>query len=163
MRRVFATAVMTLATTVVGMTTATAQSPHFVGTPTCTKSLSTGLTCTGKVAGLGSDVTRVFLDTSSIVLTTACANPGRPTEMVPGQRTISGAVQGPVVDIPPRNGRINIRATLPVPETPAAEDVCPNRRWTVLVTSVTFNDVTLHVEQPPGNEVLSFDFGDIDP
>jgi hypothetical protein len=163
MRRVFATAVMTLATTVVGMSTATAQSPHFVGVPTCDKSLTTGLTCTGKVAGLGSDVTRVFLDTSSISVTTACANPGRPTQIVPGQPIITGEVQGEPVDIQPRNGRINIRAVLPVPETPAAQDVCPNRRWTVLVTSVTFNDVTLHVEQPPGDEVLSFDFGDIDP
>ncbi|WP_137994471.1 hypothetical protein [Streptomyces vilmorinianum] len=143
------------------MSTATAQSPHFVGTPTCTTSFSTGVTCTGKVAGLGRDPTRVFLDTSSISVTTACANPGRPTEFVPGQRITTGAVQGEPVIIPPRNGRINVRATLEVPETPAAEDVCPNRRWTVLVTSVTFNDVTLHVEQPPGNEVLSYDFGDI--
>ncbi|MEV5314147.1 hypothetical protein [Streptomyces sp. NPDC052610] len=163
MKRVFATAALTLATTVVGMSTATAQSPHFVGTPTCTKSLSTGLTCTGKVAGLGSATTRVFLDASSVSVTTACANPGRPTEIVPGQPITTGAVEGEPVDIPPRNGRINIRATLSVPETPAAQDVCPNRRWTVLVTSVTFNDVTLHVEQPPGNEVLSFFFGDIDP
>jgi hypothetical protein len=38
---------------VLSATAAQAQSPHFVGTPTCTKSVSTGLTCSGKAAGLG--------------------------------------------------------------------------------------------------------------
>ena len=38
-------------------TAAQAQSPHFVGTPSCTKSTSSGLTCSGKAAGLGNGPT----------------------------------------------------------------------------------------------------------
>jgi hypothetical protein len=30
-------------------------------------------------------------------------------------------------------------------------------------TSLTYNDVVLHIQQPPGTDVLTKSFGDIDP
>jgi hypothetical protein len=33
----------------------------------------------------------------------------------------------------------------------------------VRLTSLTYTNVVLHIEQPPGTEVLSFSFGTIDP
>jgi hypothetical protein len=32
-----------------------------------------------------------------------------------------------------------------------------------VVTSLTYNDVVLHIQQPPGTDVLTFDFGNVDP
>jgi hypothetical protein len=57
-------------------TAAQAQSPHFVGTPTCTKSLSSGLTCSGKAAGLGNGPTAAFLTADKVSATYNCQNHG---------------------------------------------------------------------------------------
>jgi hypothetical protein len=94
---------------------ARAQSPHFVGTPTCTKSLSSGLICSGKAAGLGNGPTQAFLTASSVSATYVCQNKGR-----------------------------------------------PNGNWKVILTSLTYNDVTLHIQQPPGTDVLVDNLGTID-
>jgi hypothetical protein len=39
----------------------------------------------------------------------------------------------------------------------------PPAKWTVVLTSLTYNDVTLHVQQPPGTDVLVDSLGNIDP
>ena len=65
-------------------TAAQAQSPHFVGTPSCTKPVSSGLTCSGKAAGQGNGPTAAFLAAGSVSATYVCHNhggqvaPGRP-------------------------------------------------------------------------------------
>jgi len=46
-----------------------ADSAHFIGTPTCTKSADTGLTCSGKAAGLGNGPTVAFLTADSVSAT----------------------------------------------------------------------------------------------
>jgi hypothetical protein len=33
----------------------------------------------------------------------------------------------------------------------------------VRLTSLTYTDVALHIQQPPGTDVLTFSFGTIDP
>jgi hypothetical protein len=40
---------------------------------------------------------------------------------------------------------------------------CPNGKWTVERTSLTYVNVVLHIQQPPGTDVLTRSFGDIDP
>jgi hypothetical protein len=141
--------------------TAFAQSPHFIGTPTCTKSLSTGLTCSGKAAGLGNGPTEAFLTASSETATFECVNHGG--NVAPGQPIVTTGVTGPAQMITPHNGQITFSPTIPPPPTPSAKTECPNGNWTVRITSLTYTDVVLHIQQPPGTDVLTMSFGTIDP
>ncbi|WP_318210734.1 MULTISPECIES: hypothetical protein [unclassified Streptomyces] len=140
------------------MSTATAQSPHFIGQVTCTTSITAGLQCSGKAAGLGNDPTAAFLTASSIDAEYVCTNRGG--NVAPGQGTETQNVVGPVQNINPRNGQITFRnVTLPVPEAPSAADVCPNANWRVHLLHVTFNDVELHIQQE-GTDILVKPLGD---
>jgi hypothetical protein len=141
--------------------TAVADSPHFIGTPTCTKSLSTGLTCSGKAAGLGNGPTTAFLTADSVTATYECVNKGG--NVAPGQPVVLSNVTGPTQTIAPHNGQITFSPTLPPPPTPSARTECPNGNWSVHLTSLIYNNVVLHIQQPPGTEVLTFSFGTIDP
>ena len=136
---------------------ALAQSPHFVGTPTCTKSLTTGLTCSGKAAGLGNGPTAAFLTADSVTATYACQNKGG--NVAPGQPVVNQNVTGPVQSITPRNGQITFAPTIPPPTPPSAASDCPNGNWKVVLTSLTYTNVVLHVQQPPGTEVLTDNLG----
>ena|SRR5919201_1704814 len=138
-----------------------AQSPHFVGTPTCTKSLTSGLTCSGKAAGLANGPTAAFLTAASVTATYECVNKGG--NVAPGQPVVTQAVTGPTQNITPRNGQITFSPNIPVPTPPSAATECPNGNWTVRLTSLSYNDVVLHIQQPPGTDVLTFSFGNIDP
>jgi hypothetical protein len=143
-----------------GVTQAVAQSPHFIGTPTCTKSIDTGLRCSGKAAGLGNSPTNVFLQADSVTAQSVCVNPAG--HVAPGQPVIFQNVQGPTATITPRNGQITFAATIPPPETPSPSEVCPNGRWTVTLTSLTYTNVVLHIQQD-STDILTFHFGTIDP
>jgi hypothetical protein len=138
-----------------------AESPHFIGTPTCTKSLTSGLTCSGKAAGLGNGPTAAFLTAASVTATYECVNKGG--NVAPGQPVVTQAVTGPTQNITPRNGQITFSPNIPVPTPPSAATECPNGNWTVRLTSLSYNDVVLHIQQPPGTDVLTFSFGNIDP
>lgn len=140
---------------------AVASSAHFIGTPSCTKSTTTGLTCSGKAAGLGNEPAFVFLTASSVTATYECVNKGG--NVAPGQPTVTQNVTGPTEEITPHNGQITFAATLPVPTPPSAATECPNGNWAVRLTSLTYTDVVLHIQQPMGVEILTFDFGTIDP
>jgi hypothetical protein len=141
--------------------TAFAESPHFIGTPTCTKSLSTGLTCSGKAAGLGNGPTAAFLTASSVRATYECVNKGG--NVAPGQPIVTQNVTGPTQTITPHNGQITFSPTIPPPTPPSAATECPNGNWKVRLTSLTYSDVVLHIQQPPDTDVLTFSFGTIDP
>jgi len=138
-----------------------ADSAHFIGTPTCTKSLSTGLTCSGKAAGLGNGPTAAFLTAESVSATYECVNKGG--NVAPGQPVVQSTVTGPTQTITPHNGQIRFSPTIPPPPTPSAASQCPNGNWSVHLTSLTYTNVVLHIQQPPGTDVLTFSFGNIDP
>jgi hypothetical protein len=140
---------------------AVAQSPHFVGTPSCSKSLKSGLTCSGKAAGLGNGPTAAFLTADSVEATYVCKNKGG--NVAPGQPVVEQNATGPTQNITPRNGQITFSPTLPPPPTPSSASDCPNGNWNVVLTSLTYTNVVLHLQQPPGTEVLTFAFGTIDP
>jgi len=144
-----------------GVTQAVAASPHFIGTPTCpTKSLTTGLRCTGKAAGLGNSPTNVFLTAESVDADYVCVNPGG--NVAPGQPLVFQNVKGPTQHINPRNGQITFDVTLPPPDTPSPREVCPNGNWSVTLTHLSYNGVLLHIQQ--GNtDILTWDFGTQDP
>lgn len=141
---------------------ASGGSPHFIGTPTCSKDSRTFvLTCSGKAAGLDSSVT-AFLTASSITETVQCVNHGG--NIAPGQGTSETGVTGQKETIAPHNGQITFSVSLEPPATPSAADAgCPNAKtWKVQVLSVTYHDVVLHIQEY-GSDVLTKDFGTIDP
>lgn len=135
---------------------AQAASPHFVGTPSCSLSLTSGLTCSGKAAGLANEPTAAFLTASSVSATYECVNHGG--NVAPGQPTVQQDVTGPVVQIAPHNGQITFSVSLAAPTPPSSADTCPNGNWTVRRTSLTFSGVVLHLQQN-GTDLLTRDFG----
>ena len=137
---------------------AAAQNAHFIGTPTITKSISgttATLTTSGKISGLGSAPTQVFLTTSGVTAETACTNKGGNNP--PGQEATFGPTTGQVANITPRNGQITFHNAAPLSITVTAEQAgCPDSQ-TPSITSATFSDVVLHIVQN-GQEVLTFNF-----
>ena len=142
-------------------TAAQAQNPMFVCTPTCTKSLTSGLTCSGKAAGLGNSPSAAFLTADSVTATFVCQNKGG--NVAPGQPVVENNVTGPVTNIPASNGNITFTAGIPAPPTPSSASDCPNGNWKVIIQSLTYTNVVLHIQQPPGTDLLTFSFGTIDP
>jgi hypothetical protein len=140
---------------------AQANSAHFVGTPSCSKSLTSGLTCSGKAAGLGNGPTLAFLTADSVMATYVCQNHGG--NVAPGQPIVEQNVTGPKQTITPHNGQITFAPTIPPPTPPSAATECPSDNWTVVLTSLTYTNVVLHIQQPPGTDVLTDSFGNIDP
>jgi hypothetical protein len=139
-----------------------ASSPHFIGKPTCTKSSCGVLTCSGKAAGLGNGPIVAFLSADSINATYVCRNHGG--NIAPGQGTFTGPVEGQHQQIAPHNGQITFSPSLQPPANPTpAQAGCPNGGWTVERTSLTYVNVVLHIQQPPGTDVLTYSFGSIDP
>ena len=119
---------------------ASAQSGHFVGTPSCTDN-GTTFTCTGKVAGLGGTTFDISATGSGIGSVT-CTNSGG--NVAPGQNT-SVTATGSLGPAPtPDNGKFNfsLESAEPGPIVPA-KPTCPNNKWTANVTDVAFGDVTL--------------------
>lgn len=155
------TAPVMLLAFILSATAAQAQSPHFVGTPSCTKSTTTGLTCSGKAAGLGNGPTAAFLTADSVRATYVCQNKGG--NVAPGQPVVTQNVTGPTQTITPHNGQITFSPTIPPPSTPSSAAVCPNGNWKVILTSLTYTNVVLHIQQPPGTDVLTDNLGTIDP
>jgi hypothetical protein len=161
MRRFAIAVLLAMLMLVLAVSAAFADSPHFIGTPTCTKSLSTGLTCSGKAAGLGTAPATVFLTADSETATFECVNNGG--NVAPGQPLVSAPVTGPTKTITPHSGQITFSANIPPPPTPSAKTECPNGNWTVQITSLSYTNVVLHIQEPVGTDVLTFDFGNIDP
>jgi hypothetical protein len=116
---------------------ASAQSGHFVGTPTCTDE-GTFVECTGKVAGLGGTTFRIDVSATGVADVT-CTNPAG--NVAPGQSfTFAGA--GSTGDqLTPRNGQFRFTVSTTAPTAPAGS--CPNPMWTATVTDVHFTDATL--------------------
>jgi hypothetical protein len=143
MRKLFFAVLLCLAVGALAVPAAFADSPHFIGTPKVSKSLSTGLTVSGKAAGLGNGPVTAFLTASSVTATFECVNHGK--NVAPGQPVVLTNVTGPTQTITPRNGQITFTVTLPPPPTPSPSVDCPNPNWTVQIASLTYNDVVLHV------------------
>lgn len=142
---------------------ASAASPHFVGTPTISKSDSGDLTVRFKAAGLANLPTGAFLTSSNVRADLQCVNPGGNSP--PPKTADFGPVTGPTTNITPRNGQITASATLEFPASEQdLEDAadCPNPNWSVDVTNITYGDVVLHIQQG-GNDILTRSFGDVDP
>jgi hypothetical protein len=156
MRKIGIIAVLSLMALALAAVPAIAASPHFIGTPTCTGSLTTGLTCTGKAAGLANAPTGAFLTADSVTANFTCVNKGG--NVAPGQPLVISPVAGPTQDITPRNGQITFSATLPPPPTPSVADTCPNGNWSLRLDSLIYTNVVVHIQQG-GVDILSQNLG----
>ncbi|MGW7523238.1 hypothetical protein [Streptomyces sp. NPDC054783] len=155
---------MTLLALGIGVTPALAANPHFIGEPTCSKSISGNratVTCSGKAAGLGTGPAKVFLTADQVIANYVCVNRGGNT--APGHPAFFQLVTGPTQNITPRAGQITFNASLQSPPNPSSSQVCPNGNWRVVLLSATFHNLTLHIQQPAGTDVLVWNFGDVDP
>jgi hypothetical protein len=164
MRRLFVIPVSAITALAVSVSLAIGSggNPHFIGTPTCAKNSKTFvLTCSGKAAGLDEAITMAFLTASSVTERVVCVNHGG--NIAPGQGTSQTSVQGPTQIILPHNGQITFSVQLnPPPKPTPAQAGCQNSNWTVMVLSVTYTNVVLHIQQN-GVDALTFSFGTIDP
>jgi len=102
MRRLITTLVAAVAAMLFFVPTAFAGSPHFVGTPTVTRS-GDSLTVSGKVAGLGNE-TQVHIEVSADA---ACLNRGENFPQAANKETFTAAG-----DFPVQNGKAEFELTL---------------------------------------------------
>lgn len=137
-----------------------AVSPHFIKTPTITKNPDFSLTAKFKAAGLGNTASDIFLTSSGGSALLQCENPGGNDP--PPKSVDFGPLQGLVVTVQPRNGQVTASPTLGPPSLPSASDVCPNPNWSLNIISLTYENVVLHIQQN-GQDILTFNFGDVDP
>jgi hypothetical protein len=134
---------VTVVTGVAFASAALADNPQFNKGPTYSAT-TTALTATGKATGMGNSPTRAFLTAESISVTFQCQNHGQ--NFAPGHPATSNAVTGPVEEIAPHNGQITFNVSLPA-TPPDAADVCPSKKWTVVVFHVDYLGVVLHIQQ----------------
>ena len=137
-----------------------AASPHFIGTPAIVKNPDSSLTASFKAAGLANEATGAFLTSSGGTAVLQCVNPGGNNP--PPKQVSFGPLQGQTTFIQPRNGQITASATIGPPPLPSASQICPNANWSVEVLSITYDNVVLHIQQN-GVDILTFNFGNVDP
>lgn len=140
--------------------TVLAASPHFIGTPQIAKNPNASLTATFKAAGLANIVTGAFLTSSGGTAVLQCVNPGGNNP--PPKQVTFGPLQGQITFIQPRNGQITGSATIGPPPLPGSSQICPNPNWSVLLLSITYFNVVLHIQQNNA-DILTFNFGNVDP
>jgi hypothetical protein len=134
---------VTVAAGLVFASAAVADNAQFNKGPTYTATTS-ALTATGKATGMGNSPTQAFLTADSVSVTFQCQNHGQ--NFASGHPATSNAVVGPVEDIAPHNGQITFNVSLPA-TAPDAADVCPSKKWTVVVSHVDYLGVVLHIQQ----------------
>jgi hypothetical protein len=135
-------------------------SPHFIGTPTIVKNPNFSLTANFKAAGLSNVVSAAFLTSSGGTALLQCVNPGG--NPPPPKQVNFGPLQGQTTFIQPRNGQITGSATIGPPPLPSSAQICPNPNWSIVIRSLTYDNVVLHIQQN-GVDILAFNFGNVDP
>jgi hypothetical protein len=120
-----------------------AQSGHFLtggaNAPSCTD-IGTQVSCTGKVAGLGSTTFEIHIEAEGTA-SVECINPGG--NRAPGQDT-SVTTEGTTDPLPtPRNGQYAFTVTTDSPDPLPPTPTCPNPQWTPQVVDVLFTSATL--------------------
>ena len=141
MKRLLVIGVVTAAAALAFPGVASAQSGHFVGTPTCTDE-GTTVECTGKVAGLGGTTFELTVSAPGTA-SVECTNPAG--NVAPGQSfstTVAGT-SGPLAT--PRNGQFRFTVESDTPTAPPGS--CPNPMWTATVIDVVFGDATVTLEE----------------
>lgn len=119
------------------VTSAVAQSGHFVRAQTC-EDVGTTVQCSGKVAGLGGTTFEITVEADGIA-SVRCRNPGG--NVAPGQdfEFDAAGTSGPLAT--PRNGQYVYEVETSSPTAPARS--CPNDSWDAEVVDVEFTEATV--------------------
>jgi hypothetical protein len=146
-------------------TAALAVSPHFKkgGEPTCaidfTSPPSASTTCTQTLAGLGNFDLVATLTTSGTAVY-QCSNKGE--NVAPGQNRVLIGPSSSTTSIPAnaiKNGNLTFTTEPSVltaaATVSAAVAGCPNPNWTGVNPVLTVTNISLTIEQPPGNVIFS--------
>jgi len=137
--------------------TALAQNVHLKGGANAEPSFNDGglfLEAMGSLVGLGNGDVLISL-TATANVTATCTNQGG--NAAPGQNpaplTVSGSLAIPESEI--KNGTLAfaVQTIEPVSTVPGAPE-CPNGNWTETILDLSFTNLTITVEQPPGTPVL---------
>jgi hypothetical protein len=162
MRRLLFVGALVMAVGALAVPAALADSPHFIGTPSCTKNADFSLTCSGKASGLGSTPISAYVTSTNVSGNIQCQNNGG---NFPAPKNYDfGPLTGPTTNITPHNGQITFSVSVGPPTLPSASDLCPNgKKWTVVILSLTYKNVQLFLDDTSGNHLLQYNFGDIDP
>jgi hypothetical protein len=145
--------------------TALAVSPHFKkgGEPTCaidfTSPPSASTTCTQSLAGLGNFDLVATLSTSGTAVY-QCQNKGE--NVAPGQNRVLIGPSSSQTSIPAdaiKNGNLTFTTNPSVLTAPATVSAavagCANPNWTGVNPVLTVTNISLTIEQPPGNVIFS--------
>jgi hypothetical protein len=159
MRHIKHLIVALVAAAVVGIfaAVASADNPKFLTGPNYTATTS-AFTASGKATGLGNSPVLAFLTADSVDVNFQCQNHGQ--NFAPGHPATATNVTGSPQNFSPHNGNIVFSVSLPAPVPPSAADVCPSKQWTVVVSSVSYNGVVLHIQSQadPGVDLLAYAF-----
>jgi hypothetical protein len=118
--------------------------------------LGLALRAAGALSGLGNGDIQVTL-TANGTASATCTNPAG-AQQPPGQNPATVTLEG-TQGIPQdqiKNGTVafNVMTGVPVTPVPGAPG-CPNPRWRLDITDVSFTSAIIDVEQPVGTLVLS--------
>lgn len=135
-------------------------SPRFVETPTIEKNSNSSLTADFNATGLANLATTTYLSSSGGDSGLTCVDLQQ--QSAPSKLFSFNALKGPEVIIQPVNGEISNSSTIGPPQLPSSSDFCFISALNIEIESITYEDVVLHVQQN-GLNVLTFDFGNVDP
>lgn len=134
--------------------------PRFIENATIEKNSNSSLTAYFNATGLGNLVTTTFLSSSGGDAGLTCVDL---SGKGPAPKLYSfNRQQGHELTIQPVNGKILNSSTMDPPQLPSASDSCFVSALNIKIESITYEDVVLHINQN-GVDVLTFDFGSVDP
>jgi len=134
--------------------------PHFLEIPTIERNSNFSLTVDFNATGLADLITTTYLSSSGGDSGLKCVDlqqKGPPAKLF----SFDG-LKGQEVIIQPINGEISNSSTIGPPQLSSASDFCFISASNVKIESITYEDVVLHIEQA-GEDVLTHDFGNVDP
>jgi len=135
-------------------------SPRFIETPTIEKNSNSSLTADFNATGLPNLVTTTYLSSAGGDSGLKCVDLQQ--QGPPSKLFSFNALKGQEVVIQPVNGEISNSSTIGPPQLPSASDYCFISALNIEIESITYEKVVLHVQQN-GQNVLTFDFGNVDP
>jgi hypothetical protein len=135
-------------------------SPRFIETPTIEKNSNSSLTADFNATGLPNLVTTTYLSSAGGDSGLKCVDLQQ--QGPPSKLFSFNALKGQEVAIQPVNGEISNSSTIGPPQLPSASDFCFISALNIEIESITYEKVVLHLQQN-GQNVLTFDFGDVGP
>jgi hypothetical protein len=69
-------------------------------------------------------------------------------------------MQNQTVNIKPEDGKIKGSVTLGQPTLPLTSEICPNKNWSVNILSLTYENVSLHIQRK-NSDILTYNYENV--